>query len=249
MEFTMNKKHLITGLLSFTALATFTVATDVQGAMMEGSGQNNGQQMRAYAGQNHHQKEEHHRGASTDMHAEGWDGEQHHSEEAMAAHMREGNHNGHHQSGDLPEGIQEAVDPAYAIGEKVILEVGHMPGMEGARAKIVGAYDTVAYEVTYQPTDGGPLVENHKWVVQEEILEAGEEPLEPGTEVTLEADHMPGMEGATATIEAAVETTVYVINYKPTDGGPIVRNHKWFTGEELTPAPDKGNGKNDMRNY
>lgn len=56
---------------------------------------------------------------------------------------------------------------------------------------------------------------------------------DPGEEVTLEARHMEGMQGATATIDDAVTSTVYMVDYQPTDGGEVVRNHKWLTEEEL----------------
>lgn len=39
----------------------------------------------------------------------------------------------------------------------------------GAKATIVGAYDTTAYAVTYTPTTGGPVVKNHKWVIESEL--------------------------------------------------------------------------------
>src|SRR5699024_11673469 len=54
---------------------------------------------------------------------------------------------------------------------------------------IEGAYDTTAYVVTYEPTDGGEKVENHKWVVHEEIENEEGQPYEQGDEVVLEADH------------------------------------------------------------
>lgn len=151
-------------------------------------------------------------------------------EESDMGHMM------HDDSGEIPEGLQEAQSPTYAVGDTVLIETGHMPGMEGAEATIVGAFDTVAYEVSYDPTNGGERVENHKWVVQEEITEADETVLEPGTEVTLEAMHMEGMQGATATIDAAKETTVYMVDYQPTDGSETVKNHKWLTDDELAPA-------------
>lgn len=110
-----------------------------------------------------------------------------------------------------------------------------MDGMKGAEATIVGAYETNAYAITYTPTNGGEKVENHKWVVQEEIDEAkGDEALDPGTEVTITADHMEGMEGATGIINSVENTTVYMIDYTPTDGGDKVINHKWVTEEELS---------------
>lgn len=140
----------------------------------------------------------------------------------------------HDDSGEIPEGLKEAENPTYNVGETATITDGHMEGMEGAEAMIVGAFDTVAYEVSYDPTNGGPREENHKWVIHEEIADAGEEPFEPGDEVTLEANHMEGMEGATATIDDAKSTTVYMIDYQPTTGGEEVKNHKWVTDSELS---------------
>lgn len=142
----------------------------------------------------------------------------------------------HDDSGEIPEGLQEAENPTYPVGDTVTIQADHMAGMEGATGTIVGAFDTVAYEVTYEPTNGDSIVENHKWVLKEEIPEARnqEEPLSEGTEVTLEASHMEGMEGATATIDSAEETTVYMLDYQPTDGGEMVKNHKWVTEDELS---------------
>lgn len=142
----------------------------------------------------------------------------------------------HDDSGEIPEGLQEAENPTYPVGDVVTIQTNHMAGMEGATGTIVGAFDTVAYEVTYEPTNGDSIVENHKWVLKEEIPEARnqEEPLSEGTEVTLEASHMEGMEGATATIDSAEETTVYMLDYQPTDGGEMVKNHKWVTEDELS---------------
>ncbi|MGY0402129.1 DUF1541 domain-containing protein [Carnobacterium jeotgali] len=99
---------------------------------------------------------------------------------------------------------------------------------------IVGAFDTTAYEVSYQPTTGSKRVKNHKWVTQEEIEEAKDEVIANGTEVTLKADHMEGMDDAPATIEASDKTTVYMIDYKPTTGDDTVKNHKWVTEKELS---------------
>lgn len=142
----------------------------------------------------------------------------------------------HDDSGEIPEGLQEAENPTYPVGDTVTIQTDHMAGMEGATGTIVGAFDTVAYEVTYEPTNGDSTVENHKWVLKEEIPEARnqEEPLSEGTEVTLEASHMEGMEDATATIDSAEETTVYMLDYQPTDGGEMVKNHKWVTEDELS---------------
>ncbi|MUK89211.1 DUF1541 domain-containing protein [Ornithinibacillus sp. L9] len=109
-----------------------------------------------------------------------------------------------------------------------------MQGMEGAEATIVGAFDTTVYTISYTPTNGGERVENHKWVIHEELVDADKEPLEPGTEVTVDADHMEGIEGATATIDSAEETTVYMVDFVPTTGGEEVTNHKRVIESELS---------------
>ncbi|MFB1100477.1 YdhK family protein [Terribacillus sp. JSM ZJ617] len=142
----------------------------------------------------------------------------------------------HSSSGEVPEGLQESEDPTYPVGSKVIINASHMEGMEGAEATVSGAYDTTAYVISYKPTKGGNEVTNHKWVIQEEVEDASSEPLEPGTEVTLNAEHMEGMDGAKATIESAEQTTVYMLDYTPTTGGEEVKNHKWVTEEELSSA-------------
>ncbi len=141
----------------------------------------------------------------------------------------------HSSSGQLPPGLKTATNPTYKIGSQAIIQADHMPGMKGATATIVSAYDTIAYIVSYTPTTGGPEVKNHKWVIQEEIKNAKKQTLKAGTKVTLEADHMPGMKGATATIESSEKTTVYMIDYTPTTGGAKVKNHKWVTESELSP--------------
>ncbi len=141
------------------------------------------------------------------------------------------NHSG---SGEVPDDLKVEENPTFEIGSKAIIKDAHMEGMKDAEATIVLAFDTVAYTVSYTPTTGGEKVTNHKWVVHEEIEDAGDEPLEAGTEVILEADHMEGMDGAKAEIDSAEQTTVYMINYTPTTGGEEVTNHKWVTESELS---------------
>ena len=75
------------------------------------------------------------------------------------------------------------------------------------------------------PADGGPVPEG---------MAQSTDPTYPvGTEVTLTADHMEGMNGATATIVGAYNTYTYAINYPPTDGNDPVLDHKWVVQEEL----------------
>ncbi|MWV45196.1 DUF1541 domain-containing protein [Paenibacillus sp. HJL G12] len=149
----------------------------------------------------------------------------------MSMNNDEMNHSG---SGEMPQGLKKAANPAFKVGTEAMMSADHMPGMKGAKATIVGAYDTIAYAVNYTPTTGGDPVKNHKWVIQEELKDAGDKPLDKGTKVILEADHMKGMKGAEATIESAEPTTVYMVDYTPTTGGDPVKNHKWVTESELS---------------
>ncbi|USK61864.1 DUF1541 domain-containing protein [Peribacillus asahii] len=142
----------------------------------------------------------------------------------------------HSSSGEVPEGLKVAKNSTYEVGSQAIIESNHMAGMKGAKATVVGAYDTTVYTVSYTPTTGGKRVENHKWAIHEELKDAGEAPLEPGTEVTINANHMEGMDGATAEIDSAEKTTVYMVNFTPTTGGEEVKNHKWITESELSSA-------------
>jgi len=161
---------------------------------------------------------------------------EHHEKHSHHSGSAVGNYNKVDVSDVVPANIKAAVDPTFSIGEDVIITEGHMAGMMGAQAEIVGAFDSYAYSISYSPTDGGEQVYDHKWVVQEEIADAGVEPMDVDTEVILKANHMSGMEGANATIESVEDTTVYVVDYQPTDGGKLVRNHMWLTDSELSSA-------------
>ena len=162
------------------------------------------------------------------------------TEQTAAPSSTETQGNGHDHmdhaadGGPVPEGMVEATNPEYPVGSEVVLTTNHMHGMEGATATIVGAYDTFTYAVTYMPTDGGPQVTDHKWVVQEEIENAGTARLADGTTVTLLANHMAGMEGATATIAFSTDETVYVVDYEA--DGMKMTNHKWVVASEIAPA-------------
>lgn len=142
----------------------------------------------------------------------------------------------HSSSGEVPEDLADAEDPTYPVGSEAVINANHMKGMDGAVATIEGAYDTTVYTVTYTPTTGGEKVEDHKWVIHEEIENAEEQPYEQGDEVVLNADHMEGMQGATATIDSAEDTTAYMVSYQDTETGEEVTNHKWVTEEELSPV-------------
>lgn len=141
------------------------------------------------------------------------------------------NHSG---DGEIPEGLEEAQNPTYPVGSQAIITADHMDGMNGAEATIVGAYSTTVYSVTYTPTTGGEKVEDHKWVIHQELGNSGDTPYNVGDEVVLNADHMEGMDGATATVDTAEQTTIYMVDYKDTKTGEEVTNHQWVTESELS---------------
>ncbi|NNG20015.1 YdhK family protein [Naumannella sp. ID2617S] len=151
-----------------------------------------------------------------------------------------GNHQGHGtggmehpmDGGPAPAGIEKATSPKYPAGTTVRITADHMPGMNGAKGRVVGAYRTFTYAVDYTPTTGGPPVKDHKWVVQQEIRDAGAQRLANGAEVTLQAAHMKGMEGAT--IASSTDQTVYMVDY--TADGMTMTNHKWVVESELQPG-------------
>lgn len=165
------------------------------------------------------------------------------SQEGQAAPSASDSQEGHDSQGGMehpmdggpvPDGMTTAADPKYPVGTEVTLTADHMAGMDGASATVVGAYDTYTYSVNYTPTTGGDPVEDHRWVVQEEIRDAGEERLPDGSEVTLTADHMEGMDGVEATIASSTEETVYVVDYEA--DGMTMTNHKWVIESEMQPA-------------
>lgn len=133
------------------------------------------------------------------------------------------------------DSMVESTDPKFPVGSEVILKADHMEGMKDAEATVTGAYETTLYEVTYESTTTGEKVENHKWVVQEE-LDTDQTDLKKGDKVKLKADHMDGMKDAEATIEDAVTETAYMVDYTPTNGDADVKDHKWVTADELEEA-------------
>src|SRR5690625_7840154 len=103
-----------------------------------------------------------------------------------------------------------------------------MEGMEGATATITGAFETTTYSVSFTPTDGGDPVTDHKWVVHEELESLGEAPLAEGNEEVITAEHMAGMEGADATIDSAIDESVYLVDFEA--AGILTANSKWEVG-------------------
>lgn len=81
------------------------------------------------------------------------------------------------------------------------------------------------------PMDGGPAPEG---------IETAASPTYPvGTEVTLTADHMEGMDGANAMIAGAYDTYTYAVDFTPSAGGEPVKDHKWVFQQEIKDAGDE----------
>lgn len=153
----------------------------------------------------------------------------------QAAPVNDASHNdmSHSSTGELPSNLKKADHPKYPLGSTATLDTDHMPGMEGAKATIVGAFDTVAYSISYTPTTGGDKVKDHKWIIHEEIVDAKDSAYKKGDKVMTVADHMNGMENADVSIDSAEKTTVYMVDYTDTQNGEQVKNHKWVTEDEL----------------
>ena len=133
--------------------------------------------------------------------------------------------------GPAPDGIEVAESPKFPVGSQARMTADHMDGMEGATATISGAFKTFTYSVNHDPVDGGERVVDHRWVVQEELQDVGEERLADGTPVTILADHMSGMKGAKGEIAYSTDETVYMVDYE--SDGMKMTNHKWVTESEL----------------
>src|SRR5699024_4186051 len=73
--------------------------------------------------------------------------------------------------------------------------------------------------------DGGPAPEG--------IQEATDPRYAVRETVILNTDHMPGMDGAEATISGAFDTTTYSVSYTPTDGSDPVTDHQWVVHEAI----------------
>lgn len=135
--------------------------------------------------------------------------------------------------------LEHANDPDYKVGQKVTVLVNHMGmTMKGATATIAGAYHTHVYSVDFYNSVSHKYIKNHKWVIQRELkgMKDSSTPLKAGDQVVLEANHMPGMKGATAKINQVKDTNVYMVNIPAYKGQAPMSDHRWFIQEELKPV-------------
>ncbi len=80
-------------------------------------------------------------------------------------------------------------------------------------------------EHTHTPDGGAPPVG---------INEAANPTYPVGATVVLHADHMPGMEGAEATVVSSTNETVYMVDLDM--DGMRMTNHKWVVESEMRPS-------------
>lgn len=78
------------------------------------------------------------------------------------------NENSNENNNGNDDQMTDNEQPQFNVGDVVILSADHMPGMQGAIAKVDSVNDG-AYEVDYWPTDGSAEVKNHKWVTADEM--------------------------------------------------------------------------------
>ncbi|RHW40101.1 DUF1541 domain-containing protein [Lysinibacillus yapensis] len=137
----------------------------------------------------------------------------------------------------IPEGLKESENPKYPVGSTAVVNASHREGMEGAVATVKAAYDTTVYSVSYQPTNGEPFEENHKWFVAEELTGVDKGTLAQGSEVIINANRLEGMLGAEGAVDTVENTTVYVVDYTNSLGETIT-DYLWLKESELVPESE-----------
>lgn len=140
-------------------------------------------------------------------------------------------HMHHDESGHLPEGIKKSSRAKYPIGTTVKLLTDHMADMQNAKAVVVGVFDTIVYAVSYNDTETGQRIEDHKWVVDEEISHDREALI--GDKVQILATHMSGMSGAIGEVDRVIYEPVYMVDYESTEDGHWIKNHQWVVESEV----------------
>ncbi|WP_037587063.1 DUF1541 domain-containing protein [Stenoxybacter acetivorans] len=142
-----------------------------------------------------------------------------------------------HGNALLPANMTAAVNPKYAVGQRVVINEEHMPNSLGAKGVVKGAYRTNLIMVSFADKYGN-VISNHKWVVQEEL--ADKKIARKGDKVKLSAAHLGGDMNAAAFVDDVLyQQTAYVVDYLPTDGGAMVEDHMWYSEQELLPDNTK----------
>ncbi|USI92968.1 YdhK family protein [Rhodococcus pyridinivorans] len=131
--------------------------------------------------------------------------------------------------------LQEALPAGILSGALVLAGCGTSGGQDPstsgshqshASASSSPSDDGMDHSTMEHPMDGGPAPAG--------IEKATSPKYSVGTEVTLTADHMEGMDGTKATIAGSTDETVYMVDYEA--GGMKMTNHKWVVESEIQPA-------------
>ncbi|CAK8053629.1 YdhK family protein [Eupransor demetentiae] len=134
--------------------------------------------------------------------------------------------------GTLPSGLPDAQNSKYKVGQEIISQATHMPGMKGAKAKIVAVYDATLYAVDFKSTDGMEM-KDHKWLTRVDFTDGKDHKV--GDDITIASAHMSGMKGAQGKVVEVKAGPAYAINYQPTDGSEEVTNHLYLAEDEIQP--------------
>lgn len=139
--------------------------------------------------------------------------------------------------GYVTAGSREAENATFPVGTEVILAHEHFPGAAGSQALVTGAFDEIAYAVSFQPGAAGfPFEYAHRWIMHTELWGwQDNEIFEPGTIVMLYTDHFPGSRFQIGIIEYYEIGTTYMLDLVTRYGLPVW-DHQWFTESEIVPA-------------
>jgi len=139
--------------------------------------------------------------------------------------------------GYITAGSRVAENATFPVGTEVILAHEHFPGAAGSQAWVTGAFDEIAYAVSFQPGAAGfPFEYAHRWIMHTEIWGwQDNEVFEPGTVVMLYTDHFPGSRFQLGIIEYFEASTTYMLDLVTRYGLPVY-DHQWFTESEIVPA-------------
>ena len=101
--------------------------------LLSGCGANNGQDSSLPEEDPTGQEQQYDREESNDPY------DMHHSDDR--SHM----HGMHGSSGKVPEGLEAAQNPKFPVSSEVVMHADHMPGTDGVKATVTGAYDTTVF--------------------------------------------------------------------------------------------------------
>lgn len=105
-------------------------------------------------------------------------------------------------------------------------------------------HDTTLFTITFTPESSDQSIQDHKWVIQEEVETEDGNSAGVGDTVTIHADHMAGMQGQQGEITGKQEGPAYMVDFQPTNGSEPFTNHKWDSENELQPLEEGDNSQN-----